>query len=106
MSWSSSRISAPERARRLRDLVDDAVEDRLDLAGEGRLADEALVEHDAERVDVGAAVEGPRGDLLGREVGDGADERARLGQTRLGRRVREAEVHDAHADTPSRPPRA
>ena len=28
----------PERARRLRDLVDDAVEDRLDLAREGRLA--------------------------------------------------------------------
>ena len=67
----------PERPRRLRDLVDDAVEDRLDLAREGRLADEALVEDDAERVDVGAAVEGARGDLLGGEVGDRADERAR-----------------------------
>ena len=89
----------PERARRLRDLVDDAVEDRLDLAREGRLADEALVEDDAERVDVGAAVEGPRGDLLGREVGHGPHERAGLGQARLGRGVGEAEVHhaDAHA---------
>ena len=55
----------PERPRRLRDLVDDAVEDGLDLAREGRLAHEALVEDDAEGVDVGAAVEGPRGDLLG-----------------------------------------
>ena len=94
-----------ERARRLRDLVDDAVEDRLDLAGERRLADEALVEDDAERVDVRAAVEGARGDLLGREVRDRADERARLRQPRLGRRVREAEVHDADADG-RRPPRA
>ena len=66
-----------ERARRLRDLVDDPVEDGLHLAREGRLADEALVEHDAERVDVGAAVEGPRSDLLGREVRDRAHERAR-----------------------------
>ena len=87
----------PEGARRLRDLVDDAVQDRLDLTGEGRLADEAFVEHDAERVDVRAAVEGPRGDLLGREVGDGPHERARLGEARLGGGVGEAEVHHAHA---------
>jgi hypothetical protein len=78
--------------------VDDAVKDRLDLPRERRLADDALVEDDPERVDVRTAVEGSRGDLLGREVGDGADERARLGQPRLGRRVREAEIHDPDAD--------
>ena len=91
-----------EPARRLRDLVDDAVEDGLDLPREGRLAHEAFVENDAERVDVGAPVEGPRGDLLGREIRNRSDERARLGQPGLGRRVREAEVHDADADP--RPP--
>ena len=47
-----------EGARRLRDLVHDPVEDRLDLAREGRLADEAFIEDHAERVDVGAPVEG------------------------------------------------
>src|SRR5262249_3018155 len=62
-----------ERARRLRDLVDDAVEDRLDLARERRVADEALVEDGPERVDVRARVEGARPDLLGREIGDRAD---------------------------------
>ena len=86
-----------EGARRLRDLVHDPVEDRLDLAREGRLPDEAFIEDHAERVDVGAPVEGPRRHLLGREVGDRAHERARLRQARLGRRVGEAEVHHADA---------
>ena len=84
-----------EGARRLRDLVDDPVEDRLHLAGEGRLADQALVEDDAERIDVGAAVEGARGDLLRGEIRDRPDERARFRQPRLGRRMGEAEIHDS-----------
>ena len=86
-----------ERARRLRDLVHDPVEDRLDLSREGRLADEAFVEDHAERVDVRAPVEGARGHLLGREVRDRSDQRARLREPGLRRRVCEAEVHDADA---------
>ena len=54
-----------QSARRLRDLVDDPVEDRLHLSRERRLAHEAFVEDDAQGVDVRAPVEGPRGDLLG-----------------------------------------
>ncbi len=46
-----------ERPHRLRQLVDDAVEDGLHLAREGRLAREALVEDRPERVDVRAPVE-------------------------------------------------
>ena len=87
-----------QRAGRLRDLVDDAVEDRLQFAREGRIADEAFVEDGAERVDVRPRVEGARGDLLGGEVGHRADQRAGLRQARLGVRAGEAEVHDAHAD--------
>ena len=86
----------PEGARRLRDLVDDPIQDRLHFAREGRLADEALIEDDAHRIDVRAPVEGARGDLFRREVGDGADEGPGLGQARFGHRVREAEVHDPH----------
>ena len=44
--------------------MDDAVEDRLDFSRERRLADEALIEDHAERIDVGASVEGAGGDLL------------------------------------------
>ena len=82
---------------RLGDLVHDPVEDRLDLPREGRLAQEAFVEDDAEGVDVRAAVEGPRCDLLGRQVGDRSDERSRLRQAGFGGRVRQTEVHDPHA---------
>ena len=85
-------------AGRLRVLVDDAVEDRLNVPGERRLADEALVEDDPERVDVRAAVERARGHLLGGEVGDGADQGAGLGEPGLRGRVRETEVHHADAD--------
>ncbi len=88
------------RGRRLRDLVDDPVEHRLDLAGERRLAEQALVEHHAEREDVGARVDLVRArHLLGTEVGDRADERARMRDPRelaLERRASEPEVHDAN----------
>ena len=50
------------------------------VAGERRDAGEHLVEHDAERVHVGAAVEREALRLLGREVGGGADHRAGLGE--------------------------
>ena len=76
----------------------DPIQDRLDLAREWRLADETFVEDHAQRIDVGSPVEGPRGDLLGRKVGDGSHERAGLGQARFGRRVRQTEVHHADAD--------
>ena len=88
----------PEAAHGLRQLVDDAVEDGLHLAGEGRLAREALVEDRPERVDVRAPVEGPRRDLFRAEVHDGPDERPGLREPVLARREREAEVHDARAD--------
>ena len=42
-------MSAPSARGRLRDFVDDPVEDRLSLSGERRLARQALVEHGAER---------------------------------------------------------
>ena len=84
--------------RRLRDLVGDAVQDRLHLAGEGRVAHEALVQDRPERVDVGAGVERARADLLGGEVGDGADQCPGFRQAGFRDRVREAEVHDADPD--------
>ncbi len=87
-----------ERPHRLRQLVDDAIEDGLHLARERRLARETLVEHRPERVDVRAPVERPRGDLLGAEVDDGPDERPGLREAVLGRREREAEVHHPGAD--------
>jgi hypothetical protein len=88
----------PERPHRLRQLVDDAIEDGLHLAREGRLAGEAFVEHRSERIYVRAPVEGPRGDLLGAEIYDRPDERPGLRETVLGRREREAEVHHARPD--------
>ena len=63
------------------------------VARERRRAGEALEEHAAERVDVGAAVDGAALDLLRRHVVDGADEALRARQALDGRRVlREAEV--------------
>ncbi len=98
MSWSSSRISAPSPRGGCG--TSWTMRYRIDWTSpvKGGSPDEALVENDAQRVDVGAPVEGPRGDLLWREIRDRSDERARLGQPGFGRRVREAEVHDAHAD--------
>ena len=87
-----------ERPHRLRQLVDDAIEDRLHLSRERRLAGEALVEHRPKRIDVRAPVERPRRDLLGAEVDDGPDERPGLREAVLARREREAEVHHPGAD--------
>ncbi len=86
------------RPRRLRDLVDDAVEDRLRLAAEGRLPGHALVEHGPERVDVGATVDLVRRHLLRAQVGERPDERAGPRQPALGRGPREAEVHHPDPD--------
>ncbi len=68
----------------------------LGLALERRPAGEALVEHAAERVDVGATVERQPLDLLGRSVLDGAYEDAcpcEVGGRRL---LRDAEVGEVH----------
>ena len=54
------------------------------VAGEGRLADRHLVEHDAERVDVAPGVDPLALGLLGREVGGRAHDGAGLGQALLG----------------------
>ena len=82
---------------RLGRLVGDAVEQRVGDAGEGRLPGRTLVEHHPEGVDVGAAVDLVADELLGREVGGGADEAAGLGEARARRGQGEAEVHDPHA---------
>ena len=87
-----------EGPHRLRQLVDDAIQDGLHLARKRRLAREALVEHRPERVCIGPSVEAPRRDLLGAEVRDRPDERAGLREAVLGGREREAEVHHAGAD--------
>ncbi len=94
---------SPEGPRRLRHLVDDPVEDRLDLAGERRLPGEALVEDRPQRINVGTPVEGAGADLLGGKVGDGPDEGPGLRQPALRRRVGETEVHHADPDTPLLP---
>ena len=90
-----------DRARRLRDLVDDPVEHRLHLSGERRLSRQTLVHDGAERVDVGPSVEGVRADLFGGKVRHGPDESARLGQAVLGGRLSEAEVHDPDPRRPA-----
>ena len=48
------------------------------VAGEQALAGEHLEQHDAERPDVGALVDGPAARLLGRHVGRGAEDHAHL----------------------------
>ena len=63
---------------------------------ERRPAGEALVEHAAERVDVGASVERQPLDLLGRGVLDGADEDPRPRQVGRARLLRDAEVRQVH----------
>ena len=67
-------MSGSMRRRRHRFLAHVLVRDRhRAVGGERRDAGEHLVEHDAERVHVGAAVEREALRLLGREVGGGAD---------------------------------
>ncbi len=87
-----------EGPHRLRQLVDDPVEDGLHLARKGRLPGEAFIEDRPERVEVGPPVEAPRRHLLGAEVGDRPDERPRLREAVLGGRERQAEVHHPGAD--------
>ena len=54
------------------------------LVVEGRPADDHLIQHDAEGVDVAAEVDGAALGLLGREVGGRAHHGARLGEGLLG----------------------
>jgi hypothetical protein len=72
---------------------------RLDrrVAAERRASRQHLVEHRAEREDVGAVIAGAAADLLGRHVADGAEEAAGLG-----RRRRAASARDRRTD--ARPP--
>ena len=75
----------------------------LAVALERRRAGQALVEHAAERVDVGARVDGAALDLLGRDVGDRARRSAVAGQARDRRGVpREAEVAEVGVLRPRR----
>ena len=68
---------------------------RLAFAGERNLRGQQLVQQTAERVDVDARVDRLAGDLLRRDVVEGADEAAGLGQARLGGDVAgDAEVGD------------
>jgi len=91
----------PQSRERLGQLVDDAVEDRLDLTGEWRLAGQALVENGGEGVRVRPPVEGTRRHLLGAEVRNRPDERPCLREAVLGGREGQAEVHDPRSDVPA-----
>ncbi len=87
----------PLRRRRLRHLRQVLHRD-LDgrVAAERGRAGQQLVQHDAERVEVGALVDVRPARLLGREVLRGADDRADLGHlARTG--ARDAEVRHLHA---------
>ena len=80
------------RRRRLRFEVGENDRD-VRVAPKRRLPDEALVEHAAERVDIRSPVDLPTGDLLGRDVVDGAHQVAVVGDFGLlGDPLREAEV--------------
>ena len=76
-----------------------AVEDGVQRAGEGRIAGEAFVEHGAEGVEVGAAVDRRRqlGDLFGAQVGDGAGQVAGAGDRKIADVEGQAEVHQPRA---------
>ena len=82
--------------RRGRDVAGDVPVGHRDrrVAGVRRRAGEQLVEQDARRVDVAAGVGRAGGDLLGRQVRDRAQDRARVAGARLRRRDREPEVGD------------
>ena len=68
------------------------------VGGEGHLAGDGLDEHQGERVDVAAPVDGLAAGLLGRGVAGGADEGAgRLGPRGLGQGAGEPEVGDPEA---------
>ena len=82
-------------ARRLRVLVHHAVEHGLHLARERHLADQALVQHAPQRVEVGAPVDATGRHLLGTDVRHGAEQHPALGQAGHGVAARQAEVHDA-----------
>jgi hypothetical protein len=77
--------------------VNDPIDDGLRLSREGRFADQALIEHRSERVDVGAAVEAVAGDLLRTQVRERADERARARHAAFRLCAGQSEVHHAHA---------
>ena len=83
--------------RRRRDDLDvaDLLQGReVALADEEALAGEHLVEHDAEREDVAAAVDGQPAHLLGRHVAELALEDAGLGLRRLAGGLGDAEVDE------------
>ena len=84
--------------RRLRFLVDDLRQHLVaPLAGEGRLQCQKLVQRGAERINVGAVVQGrpPGGNLLRRHVGGRADELAGRRHPRLLQYQGQPEIVDA-----------
>ncbi len=89
------RDPRPKPRHRLVRLVEDRVDDRLVVVpGEWAAAGEHLVEHDAERPDVGAPVDRFRSRLLRRHIGDRAERCSGLRDARAIEREREAEIHD------------
>ncbi len=90
------QVAAPG-ARRRRVLRQDGVEQRRLVGGRERVPPgQRLVEHHAERPDVGAPVGRLATDLLRRGVGEGADGGPGTGQPRHPGAVGEAEVEDLH----------
>ena len=100
---SSSGGTSPGDLRRRRDVAVDVPVGHRDrgVAGVRRCAGEQLVEQDARGVDVAAGVGRAGGDLLGRQVRDRAQDRARVAGARLRRRDREPEVGDLRLAAPS-----
>ena len=67
------------------------------VGGEGHLTGDHLEEADAGAVDIGTRIGVAALDMLGAEVGDGADDHALRGGGVVGHRTRQPEVGDLHA---------
>ncbi len=68
----------------------------LVFAGKRQAAGDHLVQHDAERPDIGPHIAALADEMLGRHVGDGADRRAGARQRRAAGQLGDAEVEDLH----------
>ncbi len=93
------RHRGAQRTRQRWGRVDHRVEEREDLLGvEGRLPGRHDEEHDGQRVEVGAPVDRPARELLGRRERRRADDEARLGLHHAGAlHAGDAEVGDLEA---------
>jgi hypothetical protein len=66
------------------------------FAGKRQAAGDHLVEHDAERPDIGPHITALADEMLRRHVGDGPDRRAGARQRRAASQLGDAEVEELH----------